>query len=232
MRWNRVSFGLVLAAALVGCSDSTGPMGEHTLQVNVTVVNGGAAASAVAAPQAPAATTVEVESATFVLGGLKLETAGLDDTIDWIFQQSVVVPLDLTGTPVLVFDTDVTPGTYKELELSVDKLEVGNPAEDPLIEDYPLLADASVLVTGTVTRDDGAPESYSFTAALDIDLELLFAEPIEYTEEDNPVTLVSLTIDVGSWFVGNGDMLDPTDPANRSDIEGNIEASLELDDED
>ncbi len=171
--------------------------------------------------------TVAVQNATFVLGGLKLETAGLDDTVDWVFAESVVIPLDFTGTPTLAFDTDVPPGLYKELEVSIDKLEVGNLSEEPLIAQYPQLADASVLVEGTV---DGTP--FTFTAPLDIDLELPFASPTEFPAEGNPVTLVSLTIDVSGWFAGTGDMLDPNDPANRSAIEGKIQASLELDEDD
>ena len=116
--------------------------------------------------------------------------------------------------------------------MSVDKLEVGNPAEEPLIQAQPMLADASVLVMGTVARDGGSPESFTFTAALDIDLELPFPAPVEFTAEANPVTLVSLVIDVSSWFAGTGDMLDPADAANRSAIEATIQASLELENND
>jgi hypothetical protein len=216
--------------ALAACSDAAGPAGEQDLQVSVRVTNGTSSASAglVGSPQAPAATTVEIQSVAFVLGGLKLETAGLDSTVDWVFEESVVIPLDLAGDPVLAFDTDVPSGTYKEFELSVDKLEVGNPAEEPLIAEWPDLADASVVVTGTVTTDGGTPQPFTFTAALDIDLELLFDNPVTFTADDNPVTLVSLMIDLSGWFQGTGDMLDPTDPANRSEIEGNIQASVEL----
>jgi hypothetical protein len=223
---------VALVASLVGlaaCTDTTGPTGDHALQVNVRVVNGTATASAVSAsPQAGAATTVEIQSVMFVLGGLKLETAGLDGTVDWVFEESVVIPLDLTGGPVLAFDTDVPPGVYKELEVSVDKLEVGNPDEDPLIAEWPDLADASVLVTGLVTRDGGAPELFTFTAALDIDLELLFDEPVTFTAGDSPVTLVSLTIDLSGWFSAAGVTLDPAEPANQSDIESSIQASVEV----
>lgn len=221
---------LASVVALTACSDSTAPLGDHALQVNVQLVSGAGAPAALqgASSGASAATTVELQSATFVLGGLKLATAGVDATVDWVFEQSVVIPLDFTGDPVLAFDTDVPAGIYKELEVSIDKLEVGNPAEGPLIALWPGLADASVLVTGLVTRDGGIPEAFTFNAALDVDLELLFDAPIEFTAEDNPVTLVALTIDVSGWFAGTGDMLDPTDPADRSAIESNIQASLEL----
>ncbi len=56
--------------------------------------------------------------------------------------------------------------------------------------------------------------------------------PREFTAEQNPVTVVALAIDLSGWLAGMGDMLDPTDPANRSAIEGNIQASLDLYDDD
>jgi hypothetical protein len=233
MKWKRAVSLAFTGVALWACSDATAPLGDHALQVSVRVVGGTGAAPALpnGSSGVSAATTVEVQSATFVLGGLKLETAGLDNTVDWVFEESVVIPLDFTGDPVLAFDIDVPAGIYKELEVSIDKLEVGNPAEDPLIAQYPQLADASVLVTGLVTRDGGTPEAFTFAAALDVDLELLFGTPIEFPVADNSV-LVSLTIDVTGWFDGIGDMLDPDDPADRSAIEANVQASLELDEDD
>ena len=198
MKWSRLGVLLATVVAVAGCGDTIGPTGEHQLQVTVRLVNGGGspAAGLSASRQATGATTVDIESVVFVLGGLKLETAGLDETVDWVLEESVVLPLDLSGTPVLAFDTDVPAGVYKELEVSVDKLEVGHPAEEPLIADWPDLADASVVVTGVLTREGGASEPFTFPAALDIDLELPFEEPVTFTAGENPVTLVSLTIDL------------------------------------
>ena len=140
-----------------------------------------------------------------------------------ILSVTVLVPAGNKYAPKMWSAPVVPDGTYKELEVSIDKLEVGNPAEDPLIAQYPELSDASVLVKGTV---DGTP--YSFAAPLDVDLELLFDAPIEFTGEQDAVTLVPLTIDVSDWFAGTADLLDPNDPNNQSAIEGNIQASLDL----
>jgi hypothetical protein len=225
MKWRKATF-LASMAALAGCGDAAGPPGQRELQVTVRAA--GSSAPAGAAAQRDAGTTVAIESVTFVLGGLKLETAGLDSTVDWVLDESVVIPLDLTGVPALAFDTDVPPGVYQELELSVDKLEVGNPAEEPLISTWPGLAEASVLVTGTVTPDGGTPQPFTFAAALDIDLELPFDGPVTFTGGADGPILVLLTIDPSGWFIGLAGALDPTDPANRSAIESNIQGSVEL----
>ena len=221
---------IVLGFALIGgCSDAISPSGQHQLQVEVQVT-GPAAVATTSAQLAPASgvTSVEIEQAVLVLGGLKLETAGLDETIDWTLEQSVVIPLDLAGQPTLVFDTDVTAGIYKELEVSIDKLEVGHPDEEELIDDWPLLADASVLVSGNVVRD-GSSEAFAFTAPLDIDLELPFPAPRRIDGGDVEVTVVSLNIEIGRWFeASDGGMLDPNDPVSRSDIEAAIQQSIDV----
>jgi len=212
-------------AAGFGCADATAPLGEHQLQVRVRVT--GSAAAAPGAVLAPGITALEIEQAVLVLGGLKLETAGLDQTVDWTLLESVVLPLDLGGGPTLAFDAEVPAGTYKELEISIDKLEVGHPGEQLLIDAWPALADASVLVTGTVVRN-GTPEAFTFTAALDIDLELDFPAPVAFTE-DAAATLIEMTLDLSQWFRSqSGATLDPNDAGDRSEIEASISRSIEV----
>ncbi len=220
---------IVLGCALIGgCSDAVGPTGQHQLQVQVRASQTSALATASGRLLAPGITSIEIGEAVLVLGGLKLETAGLDQTVDWIFERSVVVPLDLAGEPTLAFDTDVPSGIYKELEVSIDKLEIGHPEEQALIDLWPRLADASVLVTGEVVRN-GTPEAFEFTAPLDIDMELVFATPLSVTENEILVTLVSLDFDLSQWFVGSGGgTLDPNDPADQSGIEAAITGSIEV----
>ena len=105
---------------------------------------------------------------------------------------------------------------------------MGKQSEQALIDEFPLLADASVLVAGTVTRD-GSTAPFAFAAALDIDMELLFPSPLSVTEDDLSVTLISLTLDTDAWFQGaGGELFDPNDDADRSGIEATITASIEL----
>ena len=93
----------VLLSMLVACGDSTGPAGEHDLRVQV-IASPGSSAGLIGGPaSAPGITALEINEAYLVLGGLKLETAGLDATVDWIFEESVVIPLDLSGTPVTIW---------------------------------------------------------------------------------------------------------------------------------
>lgn len=140
----------------------------------------------------------------------------------------MVVPLDLDGDAVLAVDTDAPAGTYKELELSIDKLEPGNPMEVPLIDAHPALENASILVEGTVTRD-GVERPFSIAYDADIDLELDLAPPLVIETGADRVTTFSLVIELSGWFLGDsGALLDPTLPDNRSAIMANIERSIEV----
>jgi len=225
----RSAVAVLLGSTLIGaCSDSLAPTGEHQLQVQVSAALAQAPAAASGPTLAPGISSVEITEAVVVLGGLKLETAGLDQTVDWVLEESVVVPLDLTGQPTLAFDRNVPPGTYKELEISIDKLEVGHPEEQALIDLRTSLADVSVLVAGQILRN-GTPEAFEFTAPLDIDLELPFSSALTVSEDDLFVALVSLEFDLSEWFVASGGgILDPSDPGDRSAIEAAITASIEV----
>ena len=165
-------------------------------------------------------------------GGVKLETAGIDQTVDWIREESRIVELDLAGEPTAAASYDVDPGTYKEIEVSIDKLEVGNPAEDPLITQHPELSNASVVAEGIVTRDDGSSDTFVWATDLDSDLEIALSPFL--TIEATPAggasspTVVAVVIRVGDWFSdGAGALLDPTDEANRSAIESNVSDSVD-----
>ncbi|MBI4420944.1 MAG: hypothetical protein HY560_08975 [Gemmatimonadetes bacterium] len=218
------------AASLVGmvaagCGDSVGvsPAAGLTVSVIAAPVDqasaGGGASSA----------TVEIDRLRLVLGGVKLETAGRDGTVDWVFAESRVIEVDLSGEPVTAHALlDVPAGTYKEIEISIDKLERGNPAEEPLISQHPDAADASIAISGRVLRN-GSAEPFTFTAALDRDMEILLEPVLVIAQSEPPAGLgVTLVLKRGGWFRDSAaGWLDPRDPANRSAIEANIQASFE-----
>lgn len=219
--WLIASFPLAILAA--GCGD---PAGVGPVQgITVSVIAAGADQPAGGAPG-----SVQMDGLRLVLGGIKLETAGVDGTVDWVFAESRVIEVDLSGEPVTAHTLlDVPAGSYKEVEISIDKLEPGHPTEEPLIEQHPDLADASVAVSGRVLQD-GAPEaSFTFTAALDRDMEILLQPFLVITDGDELTgTRVTLVLNTEGWFRDSaGGWLDPRDPANRSAIEANIQASFE-----
>jgi hypothetical protein len=213
---------VVATAAACGDPSAVGPANGVTVSVTAAPVSQQVAGSG-------AVEAVEIDELRLALGAVKLETAGLDGTVDFVFVESRVVEVDLSGEPVTAHTMlDVPVGTYKEIEISIDKVEPGNPAEESLIAAHPTMADASIAITGRVGQD-GSEESFTFTAALDRDMEILLDPLLAISGEDAPGGVrVTLTLDTARWFVdAAGNWLDPRDPANRSAIEANIQASFE-----
>ena len=213
-----------MSVALVGlaavCADPAGVEAGRGITVIVMATE---PAGTSAAPGA-----VEIDGVRLVLGGVKLETAGMDGTVDWVFDQSVVIEVDLTGEPVTAQTLlDVPPGTYKEIEISIDKLEPGNPAETALLAEHPDLTDASIVITADVLQD-GTAVPFVFVAALDRDMEIQLQPHLVLNDDGGPAGIqVTLYLNLDGWFRGpEGQWLDPRDPANRSTIEANIQASL------
>jgi hypothetical protein len=207
-----------LVVLLAACSDSAGI--EPGRGVTLTVV-------ADPAPAQGEPGSVEIGDVRLVLGGIKLESAGVDGTVDWQHTESSVLVLDLTGQPVTAEAyLDIPAGTYKEIEISIDKLEPGKPSESGLLADHPDLADASIIISGLVRGSSGGVP-YSFAAALDRDMEILLQPLFVLLDESTASVRVTLAVDPAGWFRGpTGQWLDPRDPANRSAIESNIQASL------
>jgi hypothetical protein len=171
-------------------------------------------------------TGVAIDRLRLVLGGVKLEKAGVDGTEDWVSEDSLVVEADLRGDPVTAYILIEAPaGTYKGIEISIDKLERGKRGEDLLLAQHPTMADASVAIDGRLLGS-GPDVSFAFTAALDLDVKIDFKEP-PFLVVGSPGVPVTLVLGRERWFLDKeGQRLDPRDPAHRSDIEANIKASF------
>jgi hypothetical protein len=228
---HRPSLLAVLVAMFLpsACSDPAGPEMESSLQVLAFASGVDQLARPTARDIRPGGvSTVEIDRILVVLGRLKLETAG-DGTVDFTDERSLVIELDSGDDPVLALAADVPLGTYKELELAIDKLERGHPSEQDLIDAFPGLDDASVLVVGTVTRVGEGEERFSFASPLDVDLEVDFSPPLVVDSLEPGEVLLSLRLDASGWFRdSSGALLDPRVAAHRSSIEAAIQRSIEL----
>jgi hypothetical protein len=126
--------------------------------------------------------------------------------------------VDLSGdvlasqTLTKVFDTtDVVTGTFREIKIVI-------------APDTSLAADgSSVTIAGTLDAGTAKAKDFKFTSSLHA------AQKIEseVAVSDASAQNVTLTIDPSSWFKDSaGNRLDPTDPANHSQIEDNIKQSI------
>jgi hypothetical protein len=217
---------------VTACDDGTGPGGSVSLSLSVPA--DGPAASV----QSPAlfdlvymdgASTLTLTQVELVMREIELEKVD-DDSCDDGFEgddeceefetgpRVFDVPVDGSTEAVLSLN-DVPEGLYDELEIEIHKVS-DDPEDAALLAARPDLADVSIRVEGDF---DGT--AFTFTTGVEEEFEFGFSPPLDPSA--GPIN-VTLSIDVESWFRDQGgNLLDPSNVANRSQIETNIEQSFE-----
>ncbi len=136
--------------------------------------------------------------------------------------------IDLSGSALdggirKVFDAEVAPGVFDELEFQIRPVRPNEVPPDGGLAALAALR-ASVVADGKVGGADGG---FSFVSGLEAEQEregrfVVSAAP-------NATMNITLNVDTSRWFVAkDGTLLDPRDPANRPAIEQNIRASIDI----
>lgn len=172
--------------------------------------------------------------------GLLSEDDPNDDSSGFEYETGpTLLELNLSGEVNKVMVANVPAGLYDELEFEVDTVDDDEP-EDRSAMSNPAFADFvgenrySVIIEG---RYDGGAgfEDFTFRSDLSATQEQPLVPPLVLEAGDGSANL-TLVIDTTTWFQdGSGSSLDPSDPTNASQIENNIQASIDVfedDDED
>lgn len=136
-------------------------------------------------------------------------------------------PLGSTNTVAAV--SVVAPaGQYNELEFEIHRTDTTSSQEAAFIAANPDFKNISIRVTGTFSHA-GARSDFVYTSDLDASEEMAFAQPLDVTAG----TAANLTIrlDVSTWFVSNGALIDPASAnkggQNEGIVKDNIKQSIE-----
>lgn len=239
MRSNYLVRAISCAAVVVmaACSDASGP---ERRAVSLSF-SSQAAASAAAGDRAPnlditvtvGANTVVITKAQLVIRKLELKQAvtttcpdddSADDPSDdceEIKLGPILVDLPLTATATTQITASIPEGTYREIEFKIHK-PTSTPADAALVAANPTMANSSIRVEGTYNG-----EPFVFTSTITEKMELEFDEPIVITADNQNVTI---QVDISSWFVVNGVVIDPrtANPGqpNAQEVTANIRASM------
>lgn len=242
-RWFAVAIALVGAAA---CSDSSAG-GNVSLSLSARAAAGAVAAPAVtgnlAAPAVLAAgdtTIITLGSDTIVLRSVdvvlrkielkRVEAASCDSIPDngdcEEFESGPVLasfPLGTVNTVAAV--TVAAPaGQYDKLEFEIHKTDTTSSEEAAFIAANSDFKNISIRVTGTFNHT-----AFVYTSDLDASQEMVLPAPLDVTAG----TRANLTIrmDVSTWFVANGALVDPASANKGEQNEGivkeNIKQSIE-----
>jgi len=165
------------------------------------------------------ADTLTLETVKILLRDVKIKQQSGDDSLD-IELGPFVVSLNLEGMTTDFAVGDIPPGSYDRVRFRVHKLGGSETPPDPEFRDGADSSRYSVIVKGNI---NSIPFIYKSRESADQDLPLVTPLEIGKNESAN----LTITVDPYSWFYNMGILLDPTDPANESDIDNNIENSFE-----
>ncbi|KAA3612671.1 MAG: hypothetical protein DWQ05_18660 [Calditrichaeota bacterium] len=168
------------------------------------------------------ATAIMITSARVVIEEIEFESS-TEDRLDFELEEPFVQDLVAGSNLHEVTTVQVPFGTYRELEIKIDELD-----EEKSIAyaQNPELQNLSIRVEGFLNDDTN--NTFVFTSDLSEEQEKEFYPPL-VIDETNPSVNVVLAIDMGMWFVdSNNGLLDPTLEENKSRIESNIKASINV----
>lgn len=208
------AIGALMPLALVGCDQASGPRVTRPVTVRV---------AASATPQASPAGAAAADITSFRLsigqaalgGGDQFGCVDCQDTGPETPVAPAVIAVPLNGQPVEIATEQVGPGTYALVEIAVVR-----PAAAPT--GWP--ADATMELAGTF---NGKAFTVTFPVAGGFRETVSPAVVVSSTAASPSKVSVTIKLPVGKWFTAANDTgLDPTDPAQRAQIEANVRASF------
>lgn len=154
----------------------------------------------------------------FVVEELELESA-TEDSMDFEVE-NLIVNLPLDGSKIQLTSQAIPAGFYDEFELEIEHDEDAQLFDDP--DFYDGDKSFSIVIKGIYNG-----EEFIFRSEEDFEIELEMNPALEISESTGSAQ-VAINIDTSAWFLDSqGNPLDPTDPANYTTINENIEQSFD-----
>ncbi len=136
-------------------------------------------------------------------------------------------PLGATNAAAAV-SVSAPAGQYDKLEFQIHKTDSTSSKDAALIAANPDFKDISIRVTGTFSQS-GTRSDFVFTSPLDASEEIGFNPPL--TVVDGTPANLTIRLDVSTWFVNNGALIDPASAnvggPNEGIVQNNIKSSID-----
>ena len=154
-----------------------------------------------------------------------------DDACEYFEAGPVLVELPVDGGVITPFSVPIPADTYVELELEIDDADDDSTAAQFFADNPGWPSEASIRIVGTFDANDGAgPQAFDIFLAIDVEVERDLVPPL-VVSDSTPNVNVTVEIDVASWFLAGGTLIDPraltADDNLLEQVEDNIENSFE-----
>lgn len=238
----------VAALALMGaaaCADSN-PQGALSLSLSAAKAPGAIPApsvsGSVSAPSVVMAgdsTVIALGSDTLILRSLevvlreielkRVETAACDSIEQngdcEEFETGPVLasfPLGAANTATAV-TVNAPAGQYDKLEFEIHKTDSTSSADAAFIAANPNFNGISIRVTGTFSQG-GSRSDFIYTSDLDESQEIFFSPPLDVV--DGTGANLTVRLDLSTWFVNGGALVDPATANKGGPNEGIVKESI------
>lgn len=224
---NRLSLFILVPALLfaVSCtiSDSNSG-GEKQVAVNMKL-NTTSSAAAKQLSSSPSMQSVDsLTQIKLLVEELELESID-NDSLDFEVND-FIVDLPLDGSKIELSTANIPAGVYDEFEVEFEYDDDTSVNDPEFIKESGDDDGYSMVIKGIYNGED-----FMYRSEEDFEIELEFNPPFEINDSSSPS--VAINIDPTSWFKdSSGNDLDPTDPANREQIDENIENSFDVEEDD
>lgn len=211
---------IILAAAACGGSTSTAPKPVHPVAFQVAAHANAATPTGSTGPLQITSFRVVVGTASLGGGGqfgcVDCQDSGVDGATEGQQSPPQLLNVPISGGAVLLATEPVKAGRYGQAEISVE----APGATLKGISGWP--AGTSMEIVG---RINGKP--FTLLLATTGKFRETLTPPVDVAAGTATAIPVTITLPVASWFSSNGTTLDPSVPAQRSQIEANARASLQ-----
>jgi hypothetical protein len=153
----------------------------------------------------------------------RVESSGCDPTLphdgcEELKAGPVLLDLPLGAGAERTFTVAMATGTFDKVEFEIHRPEAG--VDDAFITANPSFSGVSIRVWGTF---NGA--GFSYQSDLDVGQEADLVPPVTVT--DNSGAQVTLLVDLSTWFVSNGALVDPNSANPGGQNEGVVKSNIE-----
>lgn len=221
-------FGAILI--LAACQDL--PVSPWGGEISVMAkVQGAASSTAFVAgsdSSLPVVDSIKIIRARFVLERIQFVQSGDSSefkTTPFVFQPN------LTGSMQEILVAGLKYGTYSRVKFKVHRLSVTDfdsiPSDQqPLFADFVAGDQYSAIIEGLYYQGGQGPQPFTYRSKIDAEEQFGLTAPLVLSEESTTAS-VTMTMSPSFWFKDTRrGLLDPTDPANRNEIDRSLRESI------